>query len=208
MPLRPRTFWNDGGSLVILTHEALDAWQGTDLQSLIYGDSSGSSDYDRVGCVDGRGVEGFRVGSGWGVALGALVSQSAMWLPSADPRLFYAAGFEWVEDMQPERLLAIAESIDGWKPVVGPIHVGPDGLLLAHAASTMTEVTELSGMVAADAADRDVPAEIGNGLRFLPPAGDYSVAASHVHTDAGDSLLLIRFEASRTKTGRAGDGQP
>jgi hypothetical protein len=192
--LRPRIFWNDGGSLVILTHQALGEWQGTDLQSLIEGDSSGSSDYDLVGCIDARGVEGFRVGSGWAVALGSQVSQSAMWLPSENPRLFYVAGLEWAADLQPERLLAIAESVDGWKPVLGLIEVGPSGLLLAHAASTMTDVAELSAMIAPDAADSDIPAEIGGGLRFLPRVGNYSVAARHVWTDVGDSLLLVRFE--------------
>lgn len=204
---QPRLFWNDGGSLVILTRQAIhawqspaiNAWQSPEVATVMDHDSTGSSDYDRVLCIEGYLADAFRVGQGWAIALPRRLSQGAVWLPSASADCFYAIGFEWVADMDPDRLRELAGSARDWAPVSARMTVEPQGLLLAHASSTMTGVREMSALIEDGP---DTPATMGDGLRFVPPPADYVVDECYLLTDDGESLLVVRFRALRDERAR------
>jgi hypothetical protein len=73
--------------------------------------------------------------------------------------------------------------------------VGPEGLLLAHAASRLTEVRERAAAMPAAGGESEA-ALIGDGLRYPAPAGEYTVSARDVVTPSGESLTFIRFGAA------------
>jgi hypothetical protein len=200
----PRPFWNDGGPLLIVPQAAAASWEGSDAPSAGRvvaatarwgGAGAAASDYDRACDVDPESAAVLDVGESWGVVIGTAAAQSAQWLPpvGADERTFYAVGIESAYDTAPERLLALASAPGEWRVLRERAAVGPDGLLLAHAASRPGEVRELSAMMPA-AAGEGGGAVIGDGLRYAAPAGEYAVSARDVVTPDGEYLTFIRFD--------------
>jgi hypothetical protein len=201
--LTPRPFWNDGGPLLIAPEAALPHWGGSDTPSggrvveaqfRWSAPDAPATDYDRACDSSAESAIALDVGPAWGVVLGTAAAQSALWLPGQAASEVYAVGIEAVDDMQPERLaaLAAAQPPSAWKPLLREAVVGPSGLLMAHAASRLTEVRELSAVTAADSAEAE-GAVIGDGLRYPLAAGRYDIAACDVVTPAEEYLTFVRF---------------
>ena len=197
----PRPFWNDGGPVIIVPQAALQAWEGGDppsegrvVEARTRWDAATApaTDYDRACDVDPESAGLLEIGTSWGVVLGTAAAQTAHWLPGATPSQFYAVGIEAVDNASPERLRALASSAGDWQRLCERAPIGPEGLLLAHAACRLSEVTERSAMTAADEAER-AGAVIGDGLRFELPGGEYAIDARDVTTEEGDYLTFVRF---------------
>jgi hypothetical protein len=193
----PRPFWNDGGPLLIVPQAAVALWDGAeapsagrvvDAASRWQDAGAPACDYDRACDVDPDSVGALEIGESWGIVLGTAAAQSAQWLPGSDARAFYAVGVEAADDTTPERLRSLASAPGEWRTLRERIAVGPEGLLLAHAASRPREVRELPATTSAEDG-----AVIGDGLRFRAPAGEYSVSARDVITPAGEYLTFVRF---------------
>jgi hypothetical protein len=199
----PRSFWNDGGPLLIVPEAAIPHWEGTDAPSggrVVAAESRWSApdapatDYDRACDGDPASATALQVGPAWGVVLGTAAAQSALWLRGRVADEVYAVGIEAVDDNRPERLLDLAAGRPPsvWQQLVADAAVGPDGLLMAHAASRLTEVRELSALIT-DTGEEVQGAVIGDGLRFRLTAGRYTVATCDVATPAGEYLTFVRF---------------
>jgi hypothetical protein len=196
----PRPFWNDGGPLLIVPQALVAAWEGSDAPSAgrvvaarsRWSGSGAASDYDRACDVDSESAAALDVGESWGVVIGTAAAQSAQWLPRADEGAFYAVGIEAANDTAPDRLRALASAPGEWRVLRDRAAVGPEGLLLAHAASRPGEVRELPAMMPASEGEEG-GAVIGDGLRYPAPAGEYTVSARDVVTPDGEYLTFIRF---------------
>jgi hypothetical protein len=179
---------------------AIGAWEGTDAPAagrVVEASSRWSDpdapacDYDRACDVDPESAGALVIGESWGVVIGTAAAQSALWLPGAEPRECFVVGIEAADDTAPDRLRALAGGPGEWHMLLCRAAVGPEGLLLAHAASRLVEVGErpatmpVGGEVEA--------ALIGDGLRYLAPEGEYSVSYRDVVTAAGEYLTFIRF---------------
>lgn len=202
-PLTPRPFWNDGGPLLIAPEAAIALWEGTDAPSsgrVVEADfrwsapDAPATDYDRACDSGAESAIALDVGPSWVVVLGTAAAQSARWLPGRAADEVYAVGIEAVDDAGPERLteLATAQPSAAWRPLLGSVAVGPAGLLMAHAASRLSDVREL-GAFAASGNDEGDAALIGDGLRYALAAGSYGVAVCDVATLAGEYLTFVRF---------------
>lgn len=200
-PLDPRPFWNDGGPLLIAPQPALGLWEGTDAPgggrvvtaaSRWRDPGAPACDYDRACDVDPGSAGAVAIGDSWGVVIGTAAGQSAQWLPAGDAGTFYALGIEAADDTAPARLLALASTPGEWRVLRERAAVGPEGLLLTHAASRPADVRELSAVASA----RDDGAVIGDGLRYAAPAGEYAISVRDVVTLGGEYLTFIRFALS------------
>jgi hypothetical protein len=199
----PRPFWNDGGPLLIAPQAAVPWWEGGDPPSdgrVVHAEARASghdvaTDYDRACDIDPESAGALDVGESWGVVIGTAAAQSAFWLPGADPREFFAVGIEAADDTAPDRLRELAAAPGSWRVLRERLAVGPEGLLLAHAASRLTEVRERPATMPAAGGESEA-ALIGHGLRFAAPAGEYTVSARDVGTSSGEYLTFIRFAAA------------
>jgi Immunity protein 21 len=199
-PFLPRPFWNDGGPLIIVPQAAVPVWEGTDPPTggrvvdarSRWSGAAIASDYDRACDIDPESACALDVGRDWAVVLGTVAARSAQWLPGADGRTFFAVGIEAADNTAPERLLALASESGEWRVLLERAAVGADGLLLAHAASRLTEVQELSAMMRASEGEA-AGAVIGDGLRYPAFSGVYSVNARDIITPEGEYLTFVRF---------------
>ncbi|MDQ3520599.1 MAG: immunity 21 family protein [Gemmatimonadota bacterium] len=201
--LVPRPFWNDGGPLLIAPQAAVAAWEGTDAPSngrvvsakfRWSNENDPASDYDRACDVDPQTAAAIDIGEHWGIIIGTAAAQSAHWLPGSDADEFYAVGIEAADDASPERLRALTSEATEWRLLRAQVSVATEGLLLAHAASRLSEINERPAMMPSVDADAE-PALIGDGLRYLARTGEYTVSAGDVVTAAGEYLTFIRFRA-------------
>ena len=199
--LIPRPFWNDGGPLIIVPQAAIESWEGSDAPSgrrkvdavFRWRDPDAPAcDYDRACDVDPENAGALDIGGSWGIVIGTAAAQSAQWLPGSEPREFYAVGIEAADDTAPDRLRVLASTSAQWRILRERVAIGPEGLLLTHAASRLPEVRELPAMMAATDG-KIVAALIGDGLRHVVPSGEYSVSTRDVSTSGGEYLTFIRF---------------
>ena len=199
----PRPFGNDGGPLLIVPQAAVASWEGSDVPSAgrvvtarsRCSGSEDASDYDRACDVDPESAAALDIGESWGIVIGTAAAQSAQWLPGAadEEGVFYAVGIEAADDTAADRLRSLASAAPGeWRVLRDRAAAGPEGLLLAHAASRPGEVRELSAMMPASEGEEG-GAVIGDGLRYPAPAGEYTVSARDVVTPDGEYLTFIRF---------------
>lgn len=197
-PSLPRRFWNDGGPLLVAPEAAVALWEGAEAPSAgrvvsavsRWQDAGAPAcDYDRACDVDSESAGALAVGESWAIVIGTAAAQSGQWLPGSDARTFYAVGIEAADDTAPERLRSLASAPAEWRTLRQRVAIGPDGLLLAHAASRLSEVRELPATASAP----EDGATIGDGLRYPAPAGEYSVSVRDVATPAGEYLTFVRF---------------
>ena len=155
-----------------------------------------ATDYDRACDVDPESAAALDIGESWGIVLGTAAAQSAQWLPGGadDDGAIYAVGIESAYDTAPDRLRSLASAVPGgeWRVLRDRAAVGPEGLLLAHAASRPGEVRELTAWMPVSDGEEG-GAVFGDGLRYPAPAGEYAVSARDVVTPAGEYLTFIRF---------------
>jgi hypothetical protein len=203
----PRPFWNDGGPLIAVPDAAIAHWEGIDPPSngrvvsatVRWSDPGDSAtDYDRACDVDAESALALTVGDSWGIVLGTAVAQDAQWLPTDHPDQFFLVGIEALEDGHPERLGRLAEEQprDAWQLLLERAHVGPKGVLLAHAACRLAEVKELSALATPQEAARK-GAVIGEALRFAAPEGFYRVEACEIARGKTEVLTFVRFQRHR-----------
>ena len=192
---------NDGGPLIIVPQAAVESWEGSDTPSgrrtvhavFRWSDPDAPAcDYDRACDVDPESAGALNIGDSWGVVIGTAAAQSAQWLPGSEPRQFYAVGIEAADDTAPDRLRALASSAADWRILLERVRIGPEGLLLTHAASRSAEVRELPALMPATDG-KIVAALIGDGLRHKVPGGEYNVSTQDVSTPGGEYLTFIRF---------------
>ena len=202
----PRPFWNDGGPLLVLPQDAEAAWEGSDpprdgctvVAVSRAGNSNGvATDYDRACDIDPESPGTLDVGNSWGLVLGTAAAQSALCLPGNIPGEFYLVGIETADDSSPTRLrrLAATQPSAAWRPLRLQAPVGPNGLLLAHAACRPAEVRELPALDPPGTED-SLGALIGDGLRYPAPPGTYTIRACDVQSAAGEYFTFVRFEIS------------
>jgi hypothetical protein len=189
-------FCNDGGPLIVLPENPRPLWEGTEppsagrvVNARFRFDDEVATDYDRA-CDVEEPAELLVQDGGWVLILGGVV-QRAAWLRISDD-CFLVVSEDWLPDDSDVALRARYEAMTDypWFLVKHDVQIGPGGLVLTHAGSTLSD----AALSSFDEMPKRGYSVIGDGIRYPVAPGTYRIEAESIK--ASDAALLADFRGS------------